>query len=390
MVFDLHELGDLMCWITLSKIPSAQLKRFQGKVLRDVDIMGIAKSVCSGLEFMHKTRKAVMFKRAAVVHTDIKPDNILLEHHKGVLSARICDFGMALFIDQNEHKMTPGQYHDEIVMSLKGDNLRVGEAEYEDMENLQNEAKLGDKQGLQYCSPEVVRYTIGVVDEDYEESRQKQINGKSDMYGFGLLVFELLTACQEGKMSFAYDKNHNDPQIRTKWDLYFNYLDKMLKLNSMKVQIRPPSIKFKSSWNSLKTSDPKLFNLVELLFKNVVEPCTLYTRDDRPRAATMLDELDKISDIVFPKGVEENNNDNLDMYRAYDIGTGSGKSSTKADDDSNNYGISPIMKNGDGDENGGENGDEFGNDIDDSETTIQTSSRSRSVDPLLHEPVNKK
>ena len=182
IVFDLHELGDLMCWITPSRYKNDQMKKFQGKVLRDVDIMGIARSVCSGLEFMHKTRKAVLYKRAAVVHTDIKPDNILLEHHKGVLSARICDFGMAIFIDQNEAKMTPGQYHEEIVMSLKGDNLRLSEDEYEDIENLQNEARRSDKRGLQYCSPEVVRYTIGIVDPKYEVSRQKQINGKSDMY----------------------------------------------------------------------------------------------------------------------------------------------------------------------------------------------------------------
>lgn len=167
-------------------------------------------------------------------------------------------------------------------------------------------------------------------------------------------------------MSFAYDINPlGAPEIKTKWDLYYMYLSQMMKVKS-----RPPSIKPKFCWHSLKTTDPRLYNLVDLLFRNVVEPCTLYTRDDRPRAATMLDELDKISEIVFPKGVEENNNDNLDMYRAYDIGTGILKNSTKADN-KHDYESSSIDKN--------EEEDNACNNID------VSVNRSSSVDPLLHE-----
>ena len=155
-VFDQgHDLG--RTYLVMEYLPSMTLRELlkrQQRLTLD-EALEIADAVLAGLSAAHS---------AGIVHRDLKPENVLLVDDGRI---KIGDFGLARAVSANT---TTGQ------------------------------ALLGT---IAYLSPELV--TRGIADE------------RSDLYAFGIMLFEMLTGTQpftgEQPMQIAYQHAHSDVPV---------------------------------------------------------------------------------------------------------------------------------------------------------------------------------
>lgn len=142
-IVTVYELGEYegKLFIAMQHVPGKTLAEFiDSNKLSVRKALDIAIQICEGLSVAHK---------AGIVHRDIKPANILVDESG---RARILDFGLA-----KSHKAT-------------------------------TETKVGSTVGtVQYESP--------------EQSRGEQVDARSDLFSFGVVLYEMIT----GKLPFAGD-----------------------------------------------------------------------------------------------------------------------------------------------------------------------------------------
>lgn len=96
-VIDFGQTEDGTSYLVMEYVEGVSLRRFVdrlgGKLPLD-KFLSLAKQICSGIAAAHK---------AGVVHRDIKPDNIMVEHVDGQDIARVLDFGIAKLRDNQQH-----------------------------------------------------------------------------------------------------------------------------------------------------------------------------------------------------------------------------------------------------------------------------------------------
>lgn len=95
-VYDAGEVNDVV-FIVMEFVEGETLEQVLKSKgpLTPEQLIRVAREVSSGLSFAHQ---------AAIVHRDIKPSNIIIEAKSGV--AKILDFGIAKFIDEEEMNLT--------------------------------------------------------------------------------------------------------------------------------------------------------------------------------------------------------------------------------------------------------------------------------------------
>ena len=131
-VFDVGQHGDLH-YMSMEYLPAGDLKAAMASGLPLTEGLRIAQEIASGLHYAAGKN---------FVHRDIKPENILFrEDHSSV----ICDFGIARSMDSTTQMTVVGTV--------------VGTAFY--------------------MSP--------------EQAKAEQIDGRSDLYGLGIIIYEMLT-----------------------------------------------------------------------------------------------------------------------------------------------------------------------------------------------------
>ncbi|MBI3866040.1 MAG: serine/threonine protein kinase [Planctomycetia bacterium] len=104
--------------------------------------MRIVAEVAAALHHAHTAAKPI-------IHRDVKPDNILLDHHS---HAKVVDFGLAI---------------------SEGDNMQLGGG------------------ALRYMSPEQIRQITKLLEPAHQKSYP--VGPASDIYSLGVVMFELLT-----------------------------------------------------------------------------------------------------------------------------------------------------------------------------------------------------
>lgn len=95
-VYDFGEINDVV-YIVMEYIEGEtleQLLKAKGP-LNIEQLLKVSREIASGLSFAHKK---------GIVHRDIKPSNIIIEANTGI--AKILDFGIAKFVDEEEMKLT--------------------------------------------------------------------------------------------------------------------------------------------------------------------------------------------------------------------------------------------------------------------------------------------
>lgn len=95
-VYDFGEVNDII-YIVMEYIEGEtleQLIKARGPMNFE-ELLRLSKEVSSGLAFAHKR---------GIVHRDIKPSNVIVEASSGI--AKILDFGIAKFVDEEEMKLT--------------------------------------------------------------------------------------------------------------------------------------------------------------------------------------------------------------------------------------------------------------------------------------------
>nr|VDD01383.1 unnamed protein product [Brassica rapa] len=134
ILYEFLENGSLDKLIT-SKRPS---------IMDCVDLYGIALGVARGLEYLHHRC------RTTIVHFDIKPQNVLLDHN---LCPKVSDFGLAKLCEKKES-----------ILSLLDTRGTIG-----------------------YIAPEVFSRMYG------------RVSHKSDVYSYGMLVLEMIGATKKDR-----------------------------------------------------------------------------------------------------------------------------------------------------------------------------------------------
>lgn len=156
-----HIVRLLSYGITEEHIPFYVMEYLQGKNLKQMlkskpltirQFLDICIQICLGLECAHKGVK-LKGKTIPIIHRDVKPENIFFsEDGKFGSTVKILDFGIAKFMTERT--------------GIKLSESFIG--------------------SLPYCSPE------------HMEGR-KLLDGRSDIYSFGIIMFEMLT----GKHPFS-------------------------------------------------------------------------------------------------------------------------------------------------------------------------------------------
>lgn len=138
-IYDVGEENDLY-YIVMEFVDGQTLKQYiqQNSPLRVEDAIGIMRQLTSAISHAHQNH---------IIHRDIKPHNILVDHEGNV---KVTDFGIA--------------------MALSATSIT------------QTNSVLGS---VHYLSP--------------EQARGGMANGKSDIYSLGIVMFELLT----GRLPFS-------------------------------------------------------------------------------------------------------------------------------------------------------------------------------------------
>ena len=133
-VFDIGSSGSTF-FLTMELVLGESLKeRLRRGPLPVSDAVHVGLEVLSGLEALH---------RLGIVHRDLKPGNILLPHDGG---AKLADFGLARRFDRDEAQLT-------------GTTALLGT--------------------IDYLSP--------------EQALGKEVDQRTDLYAFGVVLFEMLT-----------------------------------------------------------------------------------------------------------------------------------------------------------------------------------------------------
>lgn len=164
-IVQVHDLleEDGRVWIALEYVAGgtvADAMRYAGGALGWQEVVRIGEQIAEGLAFAHAQ---------GVIHRDVKPLNILLTDTRPSL-AKITDFGLARLVESTEHTV-PG--------SLLG--------------------------SARYMSPEQVA--------------GKKADARSDLYAFGITLFEMLTGRVpfDGEFAAVLGRHANEavPDVRT-------------------------------------------------------------------------------------------------------------------------------------------------------------------------------
>jgi len=153
-VVRIHDIGNdgAVVFLTMDFMPGRSLRGLlnEERRLDPERAAGIARRLALALEAAH---------RAGVVHRDLKPENVLVDEDGGSLQAAITDFGVA--------------------RSLAGSRLTL---------------------------PGIVIGTISYLSP--EQAGGGEVDGRSDLYALGLLLYEMLT----GDLPFATVTNSSDAE----------------------------------------------------------------------------------------------------------------------------------------------------------------------------------
>jgi eukaryotic-like serine/threonine-protein kinase len=153
-ILTIHELGDVdgRQFIATEFVDGETLReRMRHARLSTAETVDIATQVASAMAAAHK---------AGIVHRDIKPENIMLRHDG---YAKVLDFGLAKLTEQHE-TTTPAQAAENVNVSS---GLVMGT--------------------VKYMSP--------------EQAQGLQVDQRSDIFSFGVVLYEMLAGCApfEGK-----------------------------------------------------------------------------------------------------------------------------------------------------------------------------------------------
>lgn len=145
MVHDFHRLNDGGAAIVMEHVEGGSLRermRQHASGLPMDEALRIFRQVCSGLAAAHA---------AGLVHRDVKPENVLLNHDG---TARVSDFGLAVPADSTSMRLT-----------LTGTSVGT----------------------VEYMAP--------------EQMRGEELDARSDVFSLGILLYEMLT-CRTPRGSF--------------------------------------------------------------------------------------------------------------------------------------------------------------------------------------------
>lgn len=177
---DMYEHGYSTCiemWMVTDFHPHGSLFDYLNQhSLSEYEMITFARTTASGLSFLHTELRTRDSLKPCIAHRDIKSRNILV---KSDMSCCIADFGLAV-------------RHDTV----------------KNMIDIAPNSKQGTKR---YMSPEVLDETIDI--DNFASFKQ------SDMYSFGLVLWEMLRRCAvNGEcMDYQlpyYDKVPGDPSIK--------------------------------------------------------------------------------------------------------------------------------------------------------------------------------
>src|SRR5215471_1991765 len=112
--------------------------------------------------FQHIAEGLAKAHAAGIVHRDLKPDNIMITRDG---HTKILDFGLVKLIEPTQTSMHPGGTVSEAATTM----LR------------------------QYSSPGVVLGTVGYMSPEQAQGRTDEIDGRSDIFSFGCILYESVT-----------------------------------------------------------------------------------------------------------------------------------------------------------------------------------------------------
>ncbi|MFO0710780.1 MAG: serine/threonine-protein kinase [Sandaracinus sp.] len=227
-VFLYGQLDDGACYFVMEYLAGknlAQTVRAEGpmEVGRAVDIMV---QVCGALEEAHKQ---------GIVHRDLKPENIFLTTQGGISDyPKVLDFGLAKV---TEREMRPGS----LILT---------------------------QEGMVFGTPEFM---------SPEQARGEKLDGRSDIYSLGVIMYELLT----GKLPF----DANQPM---------EFIQKHIKEPPLPLTKRAPNRDWPPGlWEALERSLAKkpeqryaTANEFAAALKNVISPTSQPPAPSLPPAAT--------------------------------------------------------------------------------------------------------
>ena len=162
-LFDSGEAAGLLYYV-MPRVRGESLRERLDRepVLPLNEALRIAREVADALDYAH---------RADVIHRDIKPENIMLADGH----ALVADFGVARSISGRDHEASGD-------VAITGTGLAVGT--------------------VMYMSPE-------------QRSGQKELDGRTDLYSLGCVLFEMLTGSAPGLAAGSpAEGTRSDPVVR--------------------------------------------------------------------------------------------------------------------------------------------------------------------------------
>src|SRR6266496_1717154 len=158
----IYEIGeaDGLNFITMEFIDGQTLRQYVHRGQTDLKkLLRYLQHVAEGLTKAHA---------AGIVHRDLKPDNIMITREG---EAKILDFGLAKLIEPQQSSHSSGEAASELATAI-----------------LQ-----------QHSPPGVVLGTVGYMSPEQAQGRTNEIDGRSDIFSFGCILFEAVT----GHKAFA-------------------------------------------------------------------------------------------------------------------------------------------------------------------------------------------
>src|SRR5215831_3152124 len=158
----IYEIGDRdgVCFIAMEFIDGQTLRELIHRGGTDLPtLLRYLQHVADGLAKAHA---------AGIVHRDLKPDNIMITRDG---HAKILDFGLAKLIEPQQTSIPASDAVSEAATAL-----------------LQ-----------QHSTPGVVLGTVGYMSPEQAQGRTNEIDGRSDIFSFGCILYEAVT----GQKAFA-------------------------------------------------------------------------------------------------------------------------------------------------------------------------------------------